>query len=278
MLRVAFFLSASLWHMPSMNHLYSASLSGKAGLLAETLTVLQLIAKGNDLNAVRAAVVEGDSLGKATHENRLSIWSKIHERYLTHWPQAVLLARAVAATSDSNLARLLIYYEFCRSEPVLYDAIAGPIYTRFSAGFSGVEIGDLQTWLDTVEDSHPEVKRWSPQTRKKVLSNVLTVLRDFGLMAGTAHKMFQSVYLPLPVFGYVLYRLYDAPQPPGPRGVISALDWHLFFQDEEDVIALLDEAAAADYCTFKRQGDVMTLALRWLNTEAYVAAIAGKVQ
>ena len=264
--------------MLSVKQPYSASLSGKAGLLDETLTTLGLVVNGSDLEAVRAAIVEGDVLGKATHENRLSVWKKIHERYLTNWPQAVLLAKMVTASPDYNSARLLIYYEFCRSEPILYDAIVGSVYEQFSAGFTGVEISDLQTWLDSVETDHPEIRRWSPQTRKKVLSNILTVLRDFGLMAGTAHKVFQPVYLPVPVFGYVLYRLHDAPQPPGPRGVISASDWRLFFQDEEDVIALLDEAAAAGDCTFKRQGDVMTLALRWLNTEAYVAAIAGQVQ
>jgi len=159
-----------------------------------------------------------------------------------------------------------------------HDAIIGPVFGRFSGGFTGVEISDLQTWLDSVEADHLEIRRWSPQTRKKVLSNILTVLRDFGLMAGTARKVFQPVYLPLPVFGYVLYRLHDVPQLPGPRGVISAPDWRLFFQDEEDVIALLNEAAAAGYCTFKRQGDVMTLDLRWSTREAYVAAIAGQVQ
>ncbi|HKZ86637.1 MAG TPA: BrxA family protein [Anaerolineae bacterium] len=264
--------------MPSVIPLYSTSLSGKAGLLDETLTTLRLVANGSDLEAVRAAIVKGDVLGKATHKNRLSVWEKIHERYLTNWPQAVLLAKMVMASPDRNSARLLIYYEFCCSEPILYDAIIGPVFGRFSGGFTGVEISDLQTWLDSVEADHLEIRRWSPQTRKKVLSNILTVLRDFGLMAGTARKVFQPVYLPLPVFGYVLYRLHDVPQLPGPRGVISAPDWRLFFQDEEDVIALLNEAAAAGYCTFKRQGDVMTLDLRWSTREAYVAAIAGQVQ
>jgi len=261
----------------AVSHTYSASLSGKAGLLEETLTMLRLVSAGDDLDAVRAAIVEGDLLRKATYENRLSVWHKLHERYLVDWPRAVSLATMVAASLDNNSARLLIYYEFCRSEAILYDAIVGPVYERFNAGFSGIEIGDLQTWLDSAENRHPEIQRWSPQTRKKVLSNILTVLRDFGLMTGTARKNFERVYLPLSVFGYVLYRLHTAPQPPGPLGVVTSLDWRLFFQDEGDVVDLLDEATTVGYCTFKRQGEVMALALRWPDTEAYVAAITGKV-
>ena len=261
----------------STPRLYSAGLSGKAGLLDETLTVLQLVAQGQGPEELRSSVLESDVLGKATHENRRSIWDKLHQRYLADWPNAVRLAKIVAASSDRNSASLLIYYEFCRSEPILYDAVTGPVFTRFTTGFSGVEVGDLQTWLDQSEGEHTKVQRWSPQTRKKVLSNILTVLRDFGLMTGTARKSFQRIYLPLPVFGYVLYRLHDTPQLPGPRGIIAAPDWRLFFQDEDDIIALLDEATASGYCTFKRQGEVMALELSWPDMEAYIEAITGKV-
>ena len=262
---------------PTLRTPYSASLSGKAGLLEETLAILRLVAEGQDVEAVRAAVLEGDLLGKATHENRLSIWHKVHERYLTDWARAQQIAQMVSLQVERNAMSLLLFYEFCRSESILHEAVVGPVYGRFAAGFTGMEVSDLQTWLDTNEDAHPEVKRWSPQTRKKVLSNILTILRDFGLMSGTARKTFQSIYVPLPIFGYILYCLHDTPQPPGPRGVTTSPDWRLLFLDEDEVVALLDEATAAGYCSFKHQGEVMTLTLNWPNMEAYLGHFARQV-
>lgn len=257
--------------------IYSASLSGKASLIEETLAVLRLVAAGQPIDELRAAVLDSDVLGKATQANRRSVWAKVHQRYLSDWLKARRLAALVDSLGDRNASNLLIYYEFCRSDQILYDAITGPICKRYESGFTGVEISHLQTWFDSIEPAHSEVQNWSPQTRKKVLSNVLTVLRDFGLMTGVARKTFQSLYLPMPVFGYVLYRLHVAPQMPGPRGVIAAQDWRLFFLDEDDVVGLLGEATSIGYCTFKRQGDVMTLDLTWPDLEAYVAAIARKV-
>jgi len=73
----------------STPRLYSAGLSGKAGLLDETLTVLQLVAQGQGPVELRSSVLESDVLGKATHENRRSIWDKLHQRYLADWPNAV---------------------------------------------------------------------------------------------------------------------------------------------------------------------------------------------
>ena len=261
----------------SRQRLYSAGLSGKAGLLEETLIVLQRVAEGQSDEELRASILESDLLAKASHLNRRSVWEKIRHRYLSSSSNALRLAKMVMAVSGRTSKGLLVYYEFCCSEPVLFDAIVGPVYERFSSGFSSVQISDLQTWLDQVAPSHPEIEKWSPQTRKKVLSNILTILRDFGLMTGTAHKEFCRIHLPLPIFGYVLYRLYDSDYPPGPRGVIAAPEWQLFFQDESDVVTMLEEATTAGYCTFKKQGEVMTLTLTWPNSEAYVEAIARQV-
>ena len=107
--------------------------------------------------------------------------------------------------------------------------MAHPVYDRYEAGFSGIEIADLQTWLDVDSTKHPEVNDWSPQTRKKVLSNILTVLRDFGLMTGVNRKTFERIYVPVVLAGYILYSLKTSLEQFGPRPVIEAPDWKLFF-------------------------------------------------
>jgi len=256
---------------------YSAALSSKAGLVDETFVALRLVASGKSVEELRFAFLQEDLLGKDTQENRLTIWKKIHQRYLADWRRATLLSRVVTGISKHDLARLFAYYDFCRAESILYDAVTQPVYARFENGFNGIEIADLQTWLDGIETAHLEVKEWSPQTRKKVLSNVLTVLRDFGLMSGVYRKTFERVYVPVTLAGYVLYTLRESLAQFGPRPVIESPDWRLFFLDEGDVVNLLKEMTHEGYCTFQKQGEIMTLDLKWQDLEGYVEAITGKV-
>ena len=191
---------------------YTAALSSKAGLVDETLAALRYVVGGKSEDELRFAFLQEDLLGKDTHENRLTIWKRLHQRFFVDWKQTILLAKVINWISNYDHARLFIYYDFCLSEAILYDAVTGPVYERFSNGFSGVEISDLQTWLDSIQSEHPEVTDWSPQTRKKVLSNVLAVLRDFGLMSGKVRKTFERVYVPatLEVTGTVMVQLDSA--------------------------------------------------------------------
>jgi hypothetical protein len=253
---------------------YSARLSGKAGLVDETFAALRLVNNDYQLEDVQSAVVHEDVLLKATHESRRAIWNQINQRYFLDWNRARLLARLVS-NSNYALAKLFLYYDFCRSEHILFDAVTSPIYERFDAGFSGMEISDLQVWLDSIQVEHSEVTEWSPQTRKKLLSNILTVLRDFGLMSGVYRKTFERVYIPASLAGYVLYSLRESLENFGPRSVIEASDWRLFFLDEGDVVNLLKELTDEGHCKFQKQGEIMTLDLKWQSLEGYVEAIAG---
>ena len=254
---------------------YSSRLSGKAGLVEETFAVLRLVMEGKNEVDIKSAVLNDDLLSKATFESRRAVWNKLSQRYFYDWKHTTFLSKLVAS-SNFDLGKLFVYYEFCLAEPILYDAITQPIYSRFEAGFSGVSIRDLQTWLDTVAD-HPEVMEWSPQTRKKVLSNILAVLRDFGLMSGVKHKAFERVYVPIFLAGYILYSLKEILDQFGPRAVLESSDWQLYFLDEGDVINLLRELASEGYCSFQKQGEIMTLDLKWENLEGYVEVITGKV-
>lgn len=256
---------------------YTATLSSKAGLVEETLAALRLVSDGKSEDDLRFAFLQEDLLGKDTHENRLTIWKRLHQRFFVNWKRTVTLAKMVNWVSNFNYARLFIYYDFCISEPILFDAVTKPVFNRFSNGFSGIEISDLQAWLDSIQIEHPEVSEWSPQTRKKILSNVLTVLRDFGLMSGVSRKKFERVFMPTSLAGYILYSLKDRLDQFGPFAVIDASDWQLFWLDQSDVLNLLKELTREGYCIFQKQGEIMTLNLKWQSLEAYVEAVTGKI-
>ena len=83
------------------------------------------------------------------------------------------------------------------------------------------------------------IGEWSPQTTDKVASNYLTIARDFGLLEGTQRKVFTRLYVPLPTFVYVLYRLRDEGRPT--KSIVTSDDFKLFLMDQRDVYLLLDD-------------------------------------
>jgi hypothetical protein len=94
-------------------------------------------------------------------------------------------------------------------------------------------------------------------------------------MSGVYRKTFERVYIPASLAGYVLYSLRESLENFGPRSVIEASDWRLFFLDEGDVVNLLKELTDEGHCKFQKQGEIMTLDLKWQSLEGYVEAIAG---
>lgn len=255
---------------------YSATVSGKSTLLEETLTVLRELDRGHSIAEVKAMVMDADLLGKLTRSTRNSVWDHLHARYLADEGRASTLARMVTRSPHGQTAQLVLFYELCRSLPMLGEVTTRCIYPRYAAGFSGVRKPDLQRFFDESAESHPELTTWTPQTRDKVVSNILTILRDFGLLTGTRSKQFARLYVPLPAFVYVLYRLAQ-------DGLCTAQellgheDWRLFLLESSDVMAMLAEASAAGHCTFKHQGDVYSLDLRYPSLEACVEALIGEV-
>jgi hypothetical protein len=212
---------------------YSSGLSSKGALLEETLAIFRQIDQGCNIEQVRAMVVEQDLLGKTTQSTRESVWDRIHSRYL----------------GDIEC-----------------------VYPRYAEGFSGIDKAIVQRYFDDVAPAHLELTEWSPQTRDKVISNTLTVLRDFGLLQGTQRKTFSRLHVPTSAFVYVLYWLTDDSLS-APRQVLEDGDWRLFFLEQADVLMFLDEATHAGHCTFEHRGGVYTLDLHYPSLEACVEAI-----
>ena len=220
--------------------------------------------------------MDHDLLAKTTMSTRQSVWKHIHTRYLTDGDHARVLARMVVHAPDHQTERLVLFYELCRSSSILRDTTIYCVYPRYAAGYSSIDKTDIQGYFDDIAVAHPELTAWSPQTRDKVVSNILTILRDFGLLEGSQRKQFSRLYVPLPAFVYVLYRLAEDGLTT-PQEILDVEDWRLFFLEPADVVTLLDETTAAGHCTFKHRGDIYSLDLHYPSLEACVEALTGEI-
>ena len=255
---------------------YSSMLSGKGALLDETLAILRQIDRGHSLDQIRAMIMDHDLLAKTTMSTRQSVWDHVHARYLTDADHSRVLARMVVHAPDRQTERLVLFYELCRSSSILRDTTIYCVYPRYAAGYSGIDKTHIQSYFDDIAAAHPELTAWSPQTRDKVVSNILTILRDFGLLEGSLRKQFSRLYVPLPAFVYVLYQLAEDGLTT-PQEILDLEDWRLFFLEWADVVTLLDETTAAGHCTFKHRGDIYSLDLHYPSLEACVEALTGEV-
>jgi len=257
---------------------YTSSLSGKAALLAETEQVLAYLAESGSVAKVRERVIEDNLLLKRTRGTRKAIWDKINTRYLADRdPETIsVLANIVSSFLPERARHLILFYELAHSDRLVYDLTVDALYNLYQSGQATVRKEDILDWLQQAATAgHTEIEEWSPQTRGKVASNYLTIVRDFGLLEGTRPKSFAHFYVPLATFVYVLYRLKG--EGLNDRAILESTDFCLFLLNERDISLLLEEATRAGYITFQRAGDIYDLTFHYHSLAEVVDELTGQI-
>lgn len=173
---------------------YLASSALMPGMLLETRQFLLTYATTSGspierLAQTRQILIERE-LHQRSHASRYTIVDRIQKR-LVRWqpPQWVLddlIAYARQDSQDALKAALLLH--ICRQDLLLYDLVQNVILPRWINGERGVAPADVQRFLDQATPLHPEVSEWTHGTRAKLASNVLSTLRDYGLLQGQVRK------------------------------------------------------------------------------------------
>ena len=252
---------------------YNSTLAGKGAYLQETKTVLEQIAAGRSMDEVRNAVMEEDLLDQRTLRSRRTYWSEVFRRYISGRDPAHVsaLAQMVARCANTTAVDLMLFYEYCQVDPLLYDLTVQCTYELYQNARTAIDKVDVAEWLDEQADNHPEIADWSPSTRGRLVRGYLSTIRDFGLVKGVQTKEFYNFYVPREAFVYALYHQKD-------RGLhntqlIEARDWRLFLMTEREVIFMLEDAARGGFVHFRRAGDIFDLRFVYENLSEVVDAI-----
>lgn len=255
---------------------YNSTFAGKGTMLSDTKTILQEIDAGQDPGQVRDAVVEDDLLDRRTWHSRSTVWKEVFRRYISERdPEHVAtLARFVAHCAIPTAADLVLFYEYCQGDALLYDLTVDCTYELYQNARTGIDKVDISEWLSRQEARHPEIVEWSPLTRSKIASSYLATIRDFGLVTGVKQKEFHKLYVPREAFVYALYHHKD-------RGIagktlIKSTDWRLFLLSESEVIFMLEDAANGGFIHFRRAGDIYDLRFAYDSLREVVDVIVGR--
>jgi hypothetical protein len=253
---------------------YNSTLAGKGAYLPDTKTILREIDAGQSPDQVRQAVIEDDLLDQRTRQSRKTYWGEVFRRYVSgRDPQHVAnLARIVVHCPNPTAVDLVLFYEYCQVDALLYDLTACCTYELYQGARTAIDKVDVNEWLSRQEADHPEIAGWSPRTRGRLTAGYLSTIRDFGLVTGARQKQFHKMYVPREAFVYALYHQKDR----GFEGksLIHSTDWQLFLLSESEVIFLLEDAANGGFVHFRHAGSVYDLRFLYQDLSEVVDVIA----
>jgi hypothetical protein len=255
---------------------YSSTLSGRGALLPETRSILQEIDAGRNADRVRETITAGTLVDRDTRYTRRNVWKAIFRRYISgRDPEFVTtLACMVAHCQNPGAVDLILFYEYCQVDTLLYDLTAYCAYELYQNARTVIDQVDISEWLSRHETEHPEIASWSPRTRARLVSSYLSTIRDFGLVTGVKQKEFHKLYVPREAFVYALYRQKD--RGIGGKQLIYSIDWRLFLLNEREVVFLIEDAASGSFVNFRHAGDIYDLQFVYRDLLEVVYAITDR--
>jgi hypothetical protein len=237
---------------------YSTRNSSKGSLVPETHLVFRALASGKSLDEVRFSCLGGKLLRQTARETRHRIWEAIHWRFFAWTPPAWVIADLAAASrADVTSSRFvgLVYLHFARRDRLTFDFVVDKLWPHWKGGARNVSRDDVIDFL--TESANDQPPRWRESTRVKLAGNVLSALRDFGLLSGVQRKVLQRPVV-APEVVLHLCRLLDAEGLRG-RALLEARDWRLFLWDIQDTSQALAQLAQRGELRFERSGRTVVL-------------------
>lgn len=238
---------------------YSTRNTAKGALVTETGQVVAALARGMTVDQVRDAVLSGSILAQRSVNSRKGIWDRIHYRYLTHridWVISSLIGAVEDGAHGPEFVSLL-YLHYALRDRLTYDFVTEVLWNSGYHTRPLVSRNAVLDFLDHKRPNHPEIERWTESSRIKLAGNMLSALRDFGVLEGIQKKFLVRPALPLSTVAHLL-RIVVAEGNRG-RQVLENSTWRLFLLSEQQVAATLANLAREGEIHFEKVGTTVVL-------------------
>ncbi len=239
---------------------WSTRTTSKGALVVEAHALFHTPVLSTPIEELRSACLAGTILRQRARETRNRIWDALHWRFFVwgppRWVLADLAEAAAGHTPDPRFVGL-VYLHYARRDRLTFDFVTDKVWTLWKSHSLEVRRDDVLDFLDTSEAVHPQIKTWRQSTRQKLAGNVLSALRDCGLLEGVQRKRVHQPVLPLEVALHLARLLHEE----GLRGraVIEARDWRLFLWEPSDVAIAFAQLAQRGDLRFERSGRTVVL-------------------
>lgn len=238
---------------------YSTRNTAKGALLTEVGQVVAALARGMTVDQVRDAVLSGSLLTQRSVNSRKGIWDRIHYRYLTHRLDWVMSSLIDAFKNGAHAPEFisLLYLHYALRDRLTYDFVTEVLWHTGYQTRPLVARNAVLDLLDAKAPNHLEIARWRESSRVKLAGNMLSALRDFGVLEGIQRKFLVRPALPLSTAAHLL-RILTAEGNRG-RQVLEDSTWRLFLLSEQEVAATLANLAREGEIHFEKVGTTVVL-------------------
>jgi hypothetical protein len=257
---------------------YSSRNSSKGALLTEAKILFSYLAKGNSLGSARQAVFEDNIFVKKTHQTRKKCWDVLHSRYFPQTEELEQIHPIIAlfrTKASEKIKQGVLYYHFAISDLFSYEVTTELIYDLYHRGLTNITPRSIHEFLDLKKKFHPEINKWSPQTRLSLVSHYLSAMRDFGILAGKNQKRVHRPTVEEDLFLYIVTYLRDCGK--SPKAILVNDDFKLFLLSQQEVESKLLQAQRNGRTNFQKAGHIVSLELPWRSILEYIENIGQQI-
>jgi hypothetical protein len=258
---------------------YSSRNSSKGAMLTEAKILFSYLAKGNSLDSARRGVFQDNIFGKKTYQTRKKCWIVLHSRYFPKSEGLEQIHPIIAlfrSKASEKIKEGVLCYHFATSDLFSYEATTELIYDLYRQGLFNIAPRNIHEFLDLKKKVHPEISKWSPQTRLSLVSHYLSAMRDFGILEGKNQKKIHRPTVEEDLFLYIVTYLRDCGK--SPRAILVSNDFKLFLLSQQEVELKLLEAQRSGRIKFQKAGHIVSLELPWRSILEYIESIGQQIR
>lgn len=229
-------------------------------LLFELYTLFNSLAE-IDPEGIKEAIITENRLHKNSYEMRRKAWLAINYRYLNVAPQWVGTALLEAAAVGNQSAEFvsLAYLYFSMRTRLTFLFVTRYVWDQWQAGVTHLTHRDAMRFIYKLAEEEPQVQAWHEATKKKMVSTLLSSLRDFGVLKGKQIRHIQRPFIP-PVTAYHLLCILWAEGKNGLE-IIHDPAWRLFLWREPEIIQAMTVLDQQGAIRFEKSGQTVILQL-----------------
>jgi hypothetical protein len=240
----------------------TARLAAQGAMLEELKALVSVIQPESARNDVRQAIIEDNIFHRPSINSRAKVFGKLGVRYFRYdMPIAVeRFVRALKNEPDQTQIALLAYTMLLWNDALVFTLGEQWLARRLSGPRFPAETSEIEAELDRLSKQVPEIKKWTLNTRRKVSTKYLGLLRDCSFATGTLKKVLRRPYISPDVILFSVQLII------GGGDSLVNLPGHSLFKamglSIDDVIEKLTELQAQSRIDFAVQGGIVYFAPR----------------
>ena len=250
---------------------YTSKIIKAGALLADTKTMLanwdETLSGAENLARFRRENI----FGKASRSRIEDMLAIFRQRYLASASVTKALVTLVQGGFPNEGLDRILYFHAAQADALLHDIVTEVLDHFHSVGKIDVAPEDIRAAITKWIAEGRMTSAWSENTLVRATRELLSTLRDFGLLQGAVNKRLAPIYLPVEAFAYLAFYLQQR-QPSGER-LLDDPEWQLFFLARHVVERFFLEAHQHHLLEYRAAGSIIRVTFPATSIEEYAHAL-----